>query len=223
MIKIRWLGHACFLIEGKGTRLIIDPWIKGNPCCPIKLEELPKVDHLLITHDHDDHLGDAVDIAKRDNSKVIAIYELAEYLRGLGVKECIGANIGGWFEVDDISYMLTPATHSSIHGSPTGFMIKIDDFIIYHAGDTGIFNEMELLGRLYRINLAMIPIGGYYTMGIREAVMATMMISPRIVIPMHYNTFPAIKVNPERFKSIIRDLRPDIQVRILKPGEEMEF
>ncbi len=223
MTRVRWLGHACFLIEAE-RRIIIDPWISGNPKCPVKLEELPRIDHILVTHDHGDHLGDAIDIARRDEAKVIAIYELAEHLRNLGVKNTVGANIGGEFTVDDISYVLTPALHSCERGSPVGFIIRLrNGFRIYHAGDTGVFSEMELIGKLYKIDLALLPIGGHYTMGPREAAVAITMLRPRFVIPMHYGTFPPIEVDPDRFRALVRELMPEVEVRILRPGEVAEF
>ncbi|MCD6508777.1 MAG: metal-dependent hydrolase [Thermoprotei archaeon] len=219
MPKITWLGHACFLIEDE-IRIIIDPWIRGNPQCPIGLEEVPKLEHILVTHDHGDHLGDAIDLAKRDDAKIIAIYDLAEYVRGQGVKNAVGANIGGWMDVDGIKYKLTPALHSCKHGVPVGFLIRLrDGKVIYHAGDTGFTNEFEVIGRLNRIDVAMLPIGGHFTMDIREAVIATQVLNPRVVVPMHYGTFPQIKANPEEFKKALRWIKPEVEVRVLKPGE----
>ena len=223
MIKIRWLGHAAFVIKIKGKTIVVDPWISGNPACPIKPNELEKVDHVVVTHDHGDHLGDSIEIAKRDKAKFIAIYELALKAKDEGVENTFGANIGGWFEVDEIKYLLTPALHSSTIGEPVGVMISDGEKTIYHAGDTGIFKEMELLGKMYRIDVALLPIGGVYTMGPYEAAIATFMLMPKVVIPMHYNTFPAIKQDPSLFKKYVNKIAPKVEVKILKPGEEVEL
>ncbi len=223
MAKITWLGHACFTIED-GIRIIIDPWINGNPACPVKLKDVPKVDHILITHDHRDHLGDAFELAKRDHAKIIGIYELADYARKQGVKQTIGANIGSWFKVDNVKYLLTPALHTSNIGSPVGFMIELPNgLVIYHAGDTGLFAELLFIRELHKIDVALLPIGGYYTMGPIEATKAVQILGPRIVIPMHYNTFPLIKQDPYEFKKLISQIRPDVEVKIMKPGETVEI
>lgn len=222
MLKLTWLGHACFLIEG-GIRVIIDPWIKGNPVAPISLDEVPKVHHIVVTHDHADHLGDTVELAKRDRAKVIAVYDLAVELQRMGVKEVIGANIGGWFKVDGIHYKLVKALHSCKHGIPVGVLLKIGNTVIYHAGDTGLTWDMLLLGMVERVNIALLPIGGFYTMDPRDAALAAMFIRPEIVIPMHYNTFPQIKQDPEVFKRMVESLVPAVKVRILKPGESIEI
>ncbi|RLF21363.1 MAG: metal-dependent hydrolase [Thermoprotei archaeon] len=220
-MHIKWLGHATFLLEEKDFRIIIDPWIEGNPSCPVKLKELPKINHIVVTHDHGDHLGNAIDIAREHRAKIIAIYDLAQDLSSKGV-EVVGANIGGWFVVDNVEYQLTPAFHSSIKGSPCGVLVKIKDTIIYHAGDTGLFAEMSLLGELYRIKVALLPIGGLFTMGPYEAAKAVELLRPEIVVPMHYNTFPQIKQDPEHFKKLVMARTPWVEVVILKPGEVLE-
>jgi len=223
MVKIRWLGHAAFVIKMKGKTIIVDPWISGHPVCPIRPNELERVDHVVVTHDHGDHLGDGIEIAKRDGAKFIAIYELALEAKDKGVENIFGANIGGWFEVDGIKYLLTPALHSSTTGMPTGVIMSDGEKTIYHAGDTGIFEEMELLGKMYEIDVALLPIGGVYTMGPYEAAVATFMLMPKVVIPMHYNTFPVIKQEPNIFKEYVNKVAPKVDVRILKPGEEVEL
>ncbi len=221
---LRWLGHAAFEIELMGRRILIDPWI-SNPNSPVTLGELGNVDFILVTHDHSDHLGEAVQIANKTNATVVAVFELAVHLAEReGVKNTIGMNIGGPVKLtNEIEVYMTPAMHSSTHGSPVGFVIKSPEAVIYHAGDTGLFNDMELIGRLYRPDIALLPIGGYFTMSPREAAYAVSLINPRAVVPMHYNTFPQIKQDPEEFRNLVESLAPHVRVYVMKPGDTLNL
>ncbi len=218
---LRWLGHAAFEIGMYGKTILIDPWIT-NPKSPITLDELPKVDFILITHDHGDHLGEAVEIAKRHNSYIVAVYELTLRVAEQGVKNVLPLNVGGSVKLtSEIEVYAVPATHSSGAGVPVGYVIVTPDVTIYHAGDTGLFSDMELIGRLFSIDIALLPIGGVFTMGPREAAIAVSMIRPRYVIPMHYNTFPEIRQDPEYFKELVERLCPQVKVLILNPGDKV--
>ena len=221
---LKWLGHAAFEVELMGRRILIDPWI-SNPNSPVTLSELSKVDFILVTHDHSDHLGEAVQIANKTNATVVSIFELATYLAEKeGVKNTIGMNIGGPVKLtNEIEVYMTPALHSSTHGSPAGFVIKSPEAVIYHAGDTGLFSDMELIGRLYKPDIALLPIGGYFTMGPREAAYAVSLINPRAVVPMHYNTFPQIRQDPEEFKNLAESLAPHVRVYVMKPGDVLNL
>jgi len=220
---IKYLGHSFFEItltdlNGAVKTLVIDPWIE-NPLSPVKLKDYEgrKLDYILVTHDHGDHIGEAIKLAKITGAAVIGIYEIAEYASQEGVKS-IGGNIGGSLKIPDLEIVLTPATHSSSRGVPVGFIVKGRDMCFYHAGDTGLFSEMEIIGELYAPEIAMLPIGGHFTMGIREAVKAVELIKPKIAIPMHYNTFPVIQADPLVFKKLVEE-RTKTRVVVLKPGE----
>ncbi len=227
MAIIKYLGHSAFEavltgLDGSEKTVLFDPWIT-NPNSPVRLEDYKgrRIDYIFVTHDHGDHLGDAIDIAKATGAKIVGIYEIALYVREQGV-DAIDGNIGGRLRIDDLYVVLTPAYHSSNRGAPTGVVVGGKDVTIYHAGDTGLFCEMSLIGELYHPDIALLPIGGHYTMGIKEAVKAAQMIRPRIVVPMHYNTFPPIRTDPEKFKFLVESTTP-AKVVILKPGETLAY
>ena len=219
---IKWLGHAAFEVELDGLRLYFDPWIE-NPKSPVKVSDISKADFIFVTHDHGDHLGNAVEIAEKTGAKIVAIFDLCQAIKEEGAEvECIDMNIGGLSDIGGVSVALVPALHSSAHGSPVGFVVKGKEATIYHAGDTGIFMDMQLIGELYKPDIAMLPIGGWYTMGPYEAAHAVKLIKPKVVIPMHYGTFPAIKGSPEEFIKYVQRIYP-VQVIVLEPGQKFEF
>ncbi len=228
MVKVKWFGHAAFKVVIEGKTFLVDPWIR-NPLSPVKsIEEVVKdVDYIIVTHDHGDHLGDTIDIMRLNKKvKLVAIFEIANYVaEQIGDQSrVIDGNIGGPIDLGDGYYViLTPALHSSTRGSPTGAVFGKEGLYVYHAGDTGLTYDMKLIGELYKPIIALLPIGGHYTMGPKEAAKATELIRPKYVIPMHYNTFPVIKGRPEDFKKYVEDLVPEVRVIILKPGEEVEL
>ncbi|MEM0083821.1 MAG: metal-dependent hydrolase [Candidatus Methanomethylicia archaeon] len=223
MITVKWFGHAAFSVKINGKTFYIDPWIR-NPASKITEIPLEAPDYIIVTHDHGDHLGDTIDIMKKhEKSKLISVYEIAAYVADqLKVQgRTIGANIGGPIDLGDgFKVILTPAYHSSGKGAPTGVVFGRDELYVYHAGDTGLTYDMKLIGELYKPILALIPIGGHYTMGPLEAAYATKLINPKYVIPMHYQTFPVIKGSPEEFKKYLKELEVKVEVIVLKPGEE---
>jgi L-ascorbate metabolism protein UlaG (beta-lactamase superfamily) len=218
-MQLTWLGHACVLLEGS-KKILIDPFVEGRSV----MDTNP--DLVAVTHGHDDHLGETVALAK----KTIAISEIAKYLksRGLPVE---GMNIGGTITIDGVSFTMTPAVHSSwieeagagrCGGTAAGFVIGMDGIKVYHAGDTGLFSDMKLIGDLYHPDVALLPIGGRYTMGTAEAMMAAQFIGAKVVIPIHYNTWDKIAADPQPFKRAI-EKTTDIRVAVLKPGESIEI
>ncbi|MEN3044324.1 MAG: metal-dependent hydrolase [Candidatus Hydrothermales bacterium] len=228
-IKVKYYGHAAFrFISPFGKVIFVDPWL-NNPVSTTK--DYDKADIILLTHAHGDHIGDTIEIAKKTNAKVYSIHEIYVYLQSKGIKNSIGMNIGGHVKDGDIEIIQTEATHSSSiqegdkiipGGDPTGFVIKFENnFTVYHAGDTGVFSGMEIIGKLYKPDLALLPIGSHYTMGPLEASYACKLLKPKFVIPMHYGTFPILTGTPDEFKNQL-DPSLNIEVIILKPGEEIE-
>ena len=227
-VKITWLGHAAFLLEAEKT-VLIDPFISGNPMAPLSPEELnPEI--IAVTHGHRDHLGDTIEIGKRTGCRIISIHEVANYIKSKGVF-AEGMNKGGTVYVEGIALTMTAALHSSSieasgfsfdGGCPAGFIICIGGHSIYHAGDTWVFGDMQLIGELYEPELALLPIGDRFTMGIKEALKAVELIRPKIVVPMHYSTFDIIKQDPEEFKRAV-EAKVDTKVIIMKPGESIEL
>ncbi len=227
-VKITWLGHAAFLLEAEKT-VLIDPFISGNPMAPLSPEELnPEI--IAVTHGHRDHLGDTIEIGKRTGCRIISIHEVANYIKSKGVF-AEGMNKGGTVYVEGIALTMTAALHSSSieasgfsfdGGCPAGFIVGIGGHSIYHAGDTGVFGDMQLIGELYEPELALLPIGDRFTMGIKEALKAVELIRPKIVVPMHYSTFDIIKQDPEEFKRAV-EAKVDTKVIIMKPGESIEL
>jgi L-ascorbate metabolism protein UlaG (beta-lactamase superfamily) len=217
--RIRWLGHSGFKIEVANKILLIDPWLTGNPLAAMKASAIKNADVICVTHDHSDHLGDAVEICKRTGATFVAIYELGVYAEKQGVKDVVGINIGGTVNVKGINITMVQAFHSSTRGAPTGFVIKAEDKTIYHAGDTSLFGDMKLIGEIHRPDVALIPIGDYYTMGPKEAAEAVKLIKPAAVIPMHYKTFPVLESSAKGFINFVKEKAPKVKVVALKPGE----
>jgi L-ascorbate metabolism protein UlaG (beta-lactamase superfamily) len=225
MIKLTYCGHSAFLVEGAGKKLIIDPFITGNPLCTLKKEELG-VDYVIVTHGHGDHFGDTPAIAKKSGATIISNFEIASYAEKLGCK-VHPMHIGGAARFDFGTVKLTIAHHGSClpdgtyGGNPTGVFLEIEGRHIYHAGDTGLFYDMKLIGDR-RVDVALLPIGDNFTMGPEDALEAVKLIRPAVVIPMHYGTFEIVKQDPFAFKeSVERETRSKCVV--LKPGESFEL
>lgn len=227
-MKIQWLGHSAFQITtDNDLKILIDPFIRENPSCPVDVEDL-NVDVICVTHGHKDHFGDTIEIAERSNSIIVCNHEHSVFLSQQEL-ETIGMNMGGTVEVKGIKISMVNSCHSADMdfvegiapgGSSCGFIFQLENGRkIYHSGDTSIFGDMRtVIKEIYRPDIALIPIGDRYTMGIREASIAAGWIEPEVVIPMHYNTFPVIKQEPYRFKELV-ELSTDAKVVILEPGE----
>lgn len=211
-IRLMFHGHACFEIRAD-LNVLLDPFFRGNPSAKLLPEDV-EPDVILVTHGHYDHLGDTVEIAQRTNCRVIAVHEIANYLKSRRVM-AEGMNVGGRMNINGMSVVMTDANHSSsisdsglrlYGGRAAGFILQINGCSIYHAGDTGIFGDMRLIGDIYRPDVALLPIGGRYTMDPEDAARAVAMIGPRIVIPMHYNTFDVISQDPIDFMHKVRSI-----------------
>lgn len=227
-VKITWLGHAAFLLEA-GKKLLIDPFISENPVAPCSPQELSP-DIIAVTHGHGDHFGDTIEIGARNGCRIFSIHEVANYIKSKGVF-AEGMNKGGTVNVEGITLTMTNALHSSSidasgfcfdGGSPAGFVIGIGGHTIYHAGDTSVFCDMQLIGEIYKPEVALLPIGDRFTMGINEALKAVELIKPEIVVPMHYNTFDIIRQDPFVFKQLV-EAKTDTKVLIMKPGDSIEI
>jgi L-ascorbate metabolism protein UlaG (beta-lactamase superfamily) len=227
MVKVKWLGHAAFLLTtSTGKEIYLDPWLEGNPSFSLKKEDLPPADLVLVTHDHFDHLGDAAELLLAGKGKSAGQPELVGQLKAAGVpdEQLIGMNIGGSVKVAGITVTMVQAFHSAGKGSPVGFILTLEDGkVIYHSGDTGLFGDMELLGRLYEIDLALLPIGSVFTMDPQQAAVAARLVSPQAVIPMHYGTFPALVQDAAEFVKLTKEEAPEVEVVVLEPGGQWKF
>jgi L-ascorbate metabolism protein UlaG (beta-lactamase superfamily) len=228
-VQITWLGHATVRIETPaGKTVLIDPWLQGNPATPDDQKRLNKLDLMLVTHAHRDHMGDAVSVARQTKPAVIAIYEFCEYLTGKGIENCTGINKGGTVEWNGIHVTMVDAVHSCGFeedgkyipgGSPAGYIIRFEnDFTLYHSGDTDLFESMRLIGRLYQPDVAMLPIGDHYTMGPRQAAEAIRLLGVHHVIPIHWGTFPLLTGTPEQLEKETGDI-VGLKIITLQPGQ----
>jgi len=221
-VKIAWLGHAAFRLALKGRELLIDPWI-SNPLSPLKLEDLEKVDYIVVTHDHFDHLGEAEQIAKRFNSTIIGVPELVMPLGSKGLR-VLSMNMGSFVDVDGaFKIALVPALHTCSAGQPVGVVLEVNGLRLYHMGDTGYTSEFQAVKEAFGPDVVFVPIGGYYTMGPREAALAVRVLRPKIAIPMHYATFPVLVKTADDFVEAVKSLAPEVKVLVLRPGEEIEL
>src|SRR3712207_1257723 len=228
-MDITFLGHACFLLEADGTRVLIDPFLTGNPKAAKQAGEV-EADVILLTHGHADHIGDTVDIAKRTGAPVVAIVELAnELMEDLGSDhQVFDPNIGGTVKFDWGWVKLVPAWHTAVSPNgtphmPAGLLIKMGDTLVYHLGDTCLFSDLQLISRRGdHVDVALVPIGGHYTMDRIDAVTAVEFVGPTPVTPTHYDTFPPIETDAEAFKADV-ETSTGAEVQILQPGETFSY
>ena len=229
-VKINFLGHSAFKLTAEGVNVLIDPWL-SNPALNTPVDQVGAVDLILVTHGHGDHVGETVAVAQKTGAPVVAIHELSVILARQGAPQVIGMNKGGTIAVAGCKVTMTQAVHSSgvdeggeiiAAGDPAGFVVEFPNgFVAYHAGDTAVFKDMELIRELYHPELAMLPIGSHYVMSPAEAALACRMLKPRWVIPMHYSTFPALTGTPEELIERLQG-EPKITVIPLKPGESVD-
>ena len=220
-MQLTFLGHACFLLDDGTHKVLIDPHLSGNPLAAAKAEEVD-ADFICVTHGHGDHIGDSVEIAKRTGAAVFCTVDLAGAVyKPAGVK-AMGGNLGGTAPMPFGSVKIFPAIHGSgvAGGLACGFVIEMGGRKIYHAGDTALMADMALLEE-EGIDAALLPIGDFYTMGPKDALRAVKMIRPGLTIPMHYNTFPAIRQDPAAFAASVTDA--GFAAKVLNPGESISL
>lgn len=230
-VTITWLGHATVRVDtADGKILLIDPWLQENPATPADRKSIDKLDLMLITHAHLDHMADAVSIAQQTKPTIISIYDFCSYLESKGLENCTGINKGGTVKWDGIHVTMVDAVHSSGFeehgrfipgGAPAGYIVRFaDGFTLYHSGDTDLFESMKLIGRLYNPDVALLPIGDYFTMGPRQAAEAIRMLGVKRVIPIHWGTFPVLTGTPEQLEDEASDIA-GLKVIALRPGESI--
>jgi L-ascorbate metabolism protein UlaG (beta-lactamase superfamily) len=224
---LTWLGHASFRLDtAGGKRIYVDPFLNGNPRCPEHERTPERVDLIAVTHGHGDHVGDTVELATAHECPVVALVELSGWLGKQGVDgaKLPGPNKGGTVDVDGVKVSLTNAFHSgsgpdgSYVGEPSGIVISADGATIYFAGDTCVFGDMQLIGRIYEPDVAVIPIGDHYTMGPREASVAVELLGVKRIVPCHWGTFPLLTGTPEALQALVPS---DVTIERLEPGESV--
>ncbi len=229
-VKLTWLGHATMHLQtAAGTSVLIDPWIEGNPSYPVDKKSFDKVDVMLLTHGHTDHTGSSLPVAAQYDPTVLCMVELGDILVNQGLKsdKLIAMNLGGTVKVADLEISMVEARHSSSYvvdglpvyaGPPTGLIVRPEGGpTIYFAGDTSLFSDMKLIGDLFAPDIAVLPIGGFYTMGPEHAAIAADWIGVKAVVPIHYGTFPALKGRPDKLRAAFTE--KNIEVLELKIGQ----
>ncbi len=227
-VKITWLGHATFKVETPaGKTILIDPWVMNNPKCPDAHKRFERIDVMLCTHGHGDHIGDGVELAKKHNPVAVGVYELCLWLQKKGAQQISPMNKGGSQKIGDIRVTMVSADHSCgieddgqivYGGEACGYVIEFENGLkIYHAGDTNVFGDMAIIHELYAPELVMLPIGDVFTMGADEAAYACRLLKPKSVIPMHFGTFPMLTGTRDELKRRVKDL--PVEVVEIEPGQ----
>jgi L-ascorbate metabolism protein UlaG (beta-lactamase superfamily) len=224
---LTWLGHSAFRLDtASGKRIYVDPFLNGNPKCPEAEQTPERVDLIALTHGHSDHVGNTVDLAQKHGATVVALVELAAWLSRNGVDndQIRGPNKGGTIEVDGVAFTLTQAFHSgsapdgSYGGEPSGIVVRADGKTIYFAGDTCAFGDMQLISRIHEPDIAVLPIGDYFTMGPKEAAVAVELLGVKRIVPCHWGTFSVLTGTPDALRALVAG---DVTIEQLEPGDSV--
>lgn len=225
-MELTWFGHSNFRLDHDGVAFAIDPFFEGNPKAPSPWTALGPVNAVLLTHDHGDHVGQSVDIAKARKVPLVGVYDTVGKLHGQGLPQDLGMgmNLGGTVKVDGVRVSMVQALHSSASGTCAGYILTWPDgFCAYHSGDTALFGDMELFARFHKIKLALLPIGGWFTMDSRQAAYACKLLGCELVAPMHWGTFPVLEQNTTAFKEHLADYAPKAKLLNLTPGTPLKI
>lgn len=241
-VNITFLGHASFLFETEiGEKIFLDPWLDANPACSLGVEDVKKADVVCATHGHTDHIGDSIAICRKTGARLVGSPEIALFANKHGLRydvDSCALNIGGSARIGSVTYTLVRSDHSTSmaepdfeqtsnygpDGSVCGFVLTTDSGItLYDSGDSGVFLDMQLISEMYGVQVAILPVGGKYTMGVREAARAVGLIRPDVMIPCHYNTFPNQTADIDELRRQVTDLSPHTKVVEIKPGETYTY
>ena len=231
-VQLTFLGHSTFTLETPGKKkLLLDPWVEGNPRCPKSNQDIGPLDMMLISHGHFDHIGDAVAIGRETAAQAVCVFETANWLGGKGIKNTAPMNKGGTMTESGIKITMVHADHSCgitdgdqiiYGGEAAGYVITLENgYKIYHTGDTAVFGDMALIGQIYAPDLVLLPIGDRFVMSPLEAAHACRLLNAKHVIPMHFATFPLLTGTPEAFRAELDNLDLQTQVTVLEPGEAL--
>jgi len=225
--QIQWLGHSSLLITSEsGVRIAVDPWIKGNPRSPLSApEDIGALDFILITHDHFDHVGDTIALSAATGCTVVGQPETIDRLKELGLpaNQTIRMNTGGTVSLKGVPATMTAAWHTSQTGVPAGYLLRLPDAHVYCAGDTAVFGDMALLDRLYRVDVAVLPVGGHFTMDAQQAALAVELLKPKALLPVHWGTFPALAQDLNELSSLVEAVSSEVEIYRLQPGDTVSL